>query len=1271
MDTTQDLELALMTDPNSAFMKALKGARVDQGIDAPPDPEVEVPTIDGTIDPVEETEAPAETVIEPAPLDEARVIEREEGEVPVLEDISKKIAKVGPIEDRDIVNPEPEVGMRVPQGYVAQSNVSEEENIVENKGLEVPDFTPMADHPAFKSLMESAKLLQLSQDKTPHADTVSAAEDLSVPEAEQASPITQLRHTLSMDQAFQDLVDDGYSKEAIVQAMIGEPGLVPTTSPLELLVPGPGALAILGKSALLKTIIPLTVATLPIDVGLVAASDEIAETNWLAGLGFAMATTMGTTMGALKLGQIDQRLTSKLTSFVAEKFKPENKTWFKESWVKGPRTDPFSGQTTPGPRTAPDLKLSVLHEAVPSKSPISAVAAREVAQEVTPIRPAKVLTSKLTDLKAKQVEQKINSGDTSSLEVHQAVKKILKTAQSAPEKTSQASAQIEKALVDLDNPLPSVQAQTRQIDSSNPFLDYGGSSRATAVERYRPFIANRVRQEWFGNLAKGVNRDVIREALLKQGTPESEVEAVVTARLAQSMYGEHFMSDFTDEFNSAMAEVKNSGSDPADFRTEIRETVRDDLYNRYIEGMNDEVEFILANADYGNMALTKSQYIRGGLEDPDAKFITPMTDTGLQMVKGPRGYELDFKDWDLSKLTVRTEPAAQVVLPPKRLNPQELPPVNTAKIKLNPFKELTEAVSEERALIQAQSFVNFWNSNSSLTWKETTVKGVTKKRPSIPEVEARKTLQDRYKKKDGKVVKFQIKALSDDLLEDIAKMVGWNEDRVVGVSNERVIRESGRKQVFNAMGPEIVNNKALHDEQLKLYPNYFKTREAWESQDRGSKYYVLSGANQIYQKQREAYLRKVLGDPEYFYGALDRLAAMHLSLTAEINRVKGTPAEILLRTMYIRVGDVIAGTNTLQSIRNMQRANVRAFAWAENQAYAQLDRGDLSEDRIAGIMDNKGISYDEALEVYEQEVADMSEPKFEAVDAGETGQASDIAGTSVQIGDVPTEYDEVLASALREFKNDQYQLRESELAGRKLTPAERQTITAYASSIEDILGSRVIDAQYQVGTVGASPKINLFKVNNTSNVWELVERASYSPEALAGLNPRSIGLTAHDSLSPRTASSLAKVAKDLDVQVGSLAKELMQDTGNLVKAIAFEKARAVQGTVLSAITSGRMSSQAKKALAATDFYAYDDLDMIHRLSIIAEENYGIYGDGSADTRAVVMAADIYSSFDSLPKRIAWASDVVDAFEPSHMITENQRAVKTRVELTKLLQEACD
>ena len=1229
---------------------------------------------------VEETE---EDILEPQPLTPEAI---EEADAPIEpEEVEPEPAK----------EPYPSATMMVPQGALAHENVKDADNIVKDEGSEVKQSVFIADNPAFHTLMKSMQAVGLSKKAESEPQDIEGIGSLmgttpgSDTSSNKLSPESEVRHLKNAQAAWQQLQDEGYGVEGINYALKGEIGLVPATSPFEIVAAGIAGPLKLGGTALLKSMAPVAATVLPFDIGLTVATDEIAQDNWLLGLGLGIVGGMGLYQAGIKMGQFD--------AFVASKILPKNFGPLDASWLnpKG-GAKPFGttgsiGQTKAYTRTTDTIDL------LPSPSVVTKAASLKVATEASVIVPTITpqLYAKTVKLRAAQVEKELNSGEFTSSETRKAAQEIIATAQEFPAITPEQTTKLVAAQKDLAEPKALGVTKTQD----NPFIDNGSSVVTLGSAKYRVPITAKVKRDWFGPVT--IDRNKIVEGVAAQMAKDDpelassvvkvEAERLVENRIQLGMYGEDFVEDFGNQYNRAIEQLTEKGEDidvPA-----VRAQVREDLYQEYLAGVNEEVEFLLANGNYNDMGLKTFDYIEGGTVELDAKFMSPSpAGVGIEITQSSeyrtgeanflegykaegasiwRPYNLDFKDWDIHKQFRPSDIADRLELKPEvGLKATQVEP-NNNQPKISFFKNL-DGISLREARTKAFQFKNYWYDNKRLKWPKK-VKGKTG-RPVFPEAEKLKERGKLWKRKEDRVEGepdfTYMQVIPNELVESVARMLGWNDDRVVGTHN--VNAETGK--LYQSMAEDVVVNKDLYHEYEALYPGYFESQSKLPVEQRDPKYYKYGGAEQVYTLQRENYIREVLSMPKrgeefpsdqakkdrrYYYSELDKLAVMHSEMMKDIRQLEGSLAQSAAKRMYILVGDVLAGTTRTQDIANMQRANVRAFAWGENQKYIEGERSDFGEDSIAQLIDEFGLTAEEATALHAQQVEESLSP---------IGPVSDTAGTPMSGQEVGTTGVDQDLIDLRQASLPQ--LKQGQIAN--ISSAEKYAITQYANQIEDFLGTRVIDPFYTMGEPGTKARVNLFKVNTPDDVWRLVEETSSRPDLLVMISPeKSLGIIPSTELSKPVAAQMTKVAMDLDDQIRPAAQALLRDPENVVKAIAFEKARVTQSLVLTALTKGRMGSQAKQAIRAHDFMAHDDYSMVNKLGAIVEENYAIYSEGAIDTRMVNSMADIYDSHFSVADRVKWASEIADVYENTGYMASNRASVKARVELTKLLKEACD
>lgn len=858
---------------------------------------------------------------------------------------------------------------------------------------------------------------------------------------------------LSKDASDQEILD--YYKtvgspelgEAIVNPSIQ--ALVPTTGP-EFLVAGAAASTKLAGKAGLH----LWAAATPADSALVPYVDEIAEGNWFAGLAVGVLTGVATGVAANKV--LDRALQP--WNATGTRAFEETLTGIREQL----RPRPFDGLPNKAAKAAKEAKAAKAPEATPwtvaVAREIDAAESSEVVKtyvpkaSIGPIKPGDPVTSgiaaKQEDLARRKLTAAVSNGDLRD----PVVRKVLAKATDSIPANSLAPEEA-TAVEALRTRIARVEENPPRIDANlnNPAADHGGQK---VPKRVLTALHAKVSAEWYGPIiSKGIHPtsteaktrdrlitdmmkadpklsqeqardkvvkdlttielvDNMKTRLLQSGHADDEALSdkawnLVRKKKALGHYGAIFQSELTSRVDTEMARLRQAGAKPR--FTEVQNRIEQALIQEFKEGIAEDVKFQATRVNPDSLLGQKSEYVRGGLEDPDARFPTPQG----AIVPTATGYR--YSDWDITD-HMEIIPDSNTLKWSEAPVIHETPQPNTNKSKIFTYSTIgTVPEMQQRASMFITAHLD---PKANMTRP---AKGIP---PRYLPADKLKVPTKIYSPKSQKML--TISALPESEVHEVARVLGWSDDLVMpfhSVPPGYGLHPEGAKPTVFQMSPEdIVSNYYKKLDWDKLFPGSVEKQmdRAFEKLPKGTlpateaqlddavspTARMMSSAFSVYRKQREQYIIQKLKErgilqrfvevgknkdgsirtiPEASAArqVVDRIAVMRNALVNDMRRLTNSPDQVNSKNMYLTFGDVLAGTKRYESARLVTRGAARRVALREAEAYGATVYDPADTDaRIASIADRENVSLEDAEEIYYRDLfAEGSRKPDEDVDA--------------------------------------------------------------------------------------------------------------------------------------------------------------------------------------------------------------------------------------------------------------------------------------------------
>ncbi len=1196
------------------------------------------------------------------------------------------------------------------------------------------------------------------------------------------------------------------------EAMLPELGLIPGSSPPELLAMSVTGLTKAGGVALLKTAAPYIAPAVVADM----LVEEVAmdQDTWYEALAVGLVGGFGVGYGAfnvapkvasrakfgyraLKLDVMDIRQEAFLGAARKADTGPK-------SGSKASATSPKSSEPTKA-LSAPLITREKLEKAIRSRAeamfvdvppinipvlmPAGSGALNTAITNVS-VNVAPRLASKKVEAAVQQIEHNLavgNLADEPTIEIAEEIFSAPTTAEISAMSAENAAAvtrareSIAKARESLEAP-ESSEAHIIEIkDQSNPFatnMDYDASEARTQ-------LTHQVREQWYEGVP---DSEEVRELRLGRLRGPFGKDRFIVASL-DGLWAEKlgvskakapmdFTEDYVSQYRATMKAIEKQGS-AFGKAPEVSREVFNSLVEEYDAGIASEVASRMALLDHENMVAQKHSYVTGGIDSDDAKFMTPPSSTkhiGTRpgRTQGDTTSPYFHNDWTIEDHLVMTDGVDRLKF---RAVPKQLPETPPGQINTNVSK-IFAYPEVETATVLAQKARKFYDATAHKDWwvKLPKQEGEDFNRVTAKGAEKWKVPTKFYipmaKRIPGEPIYNEGLALPDERVDAVARWLGWSEDLLVPW-NDHAIKGTHSGKAYHQSVEDLKYLLDAADQMDITNPGYFERhqkgdvyfRELQDSPERLARtaptifdslrppaaYHKMRSAREVYRKQREAYLRKVLDKPVGYkppktkgvYGfdrEMDRLAVIQDQLANDARYLRGSEQQGMSQRMYLMAADVIAGTTKyadvaeftrIQARKTAQEAKmteasasmaqtgqmdthktyttpfatydmaVRNTAVRESISYAAAAERMTAEAGGATLSDwNKqvereqfieeqaidGIGYNEASDMFERQaheremeslrLADENEAwgayaegeGTDHIDAATRGRASDTSGAHLAGEElrISTKTDPHLQK-LRADSLPRVDTQMPQMAN--LTAIEEKILGESVNAIEDIFGSRVIAESYTISGPGVKAKINPFKMNSVDDISDMIETARWAGGIMSDVDS-AVGFTTSPGLSDRAASSMARLALDLDDMLSPAAQALVKDPDNVLKAVLFEKYRAAQGLLLDALKTGTMGDEAKAAVKTTDLMALDDKSILVKLASIVDDNYAMYG-AQADTRMSVALADMYSALPTKADRLKWNQGIVQKMNETGYLQGHKDMLKIRKSLTELLREACE
>ncbi len=813
-------------------------------------------------------------------------------------------------------------------------------------------------------------------------------------------------------------------------------------------------------------------------------------------------------------------------------------------------------------------------------------------------------------------------------------------------------------------------------------------------------------------------------------TPEARAEAgsrfksarytAVKRRIEETWYGknnEDFEEDVAFKFNQQLKAARDAGTPITGKRAKaLQGTIRTDTrleYDQAIEAESWTRLTEIENTSWASSTKRNTDMALPGAHEKYADF--PGQITRREQTTGDTTSPYEYKDYDVTDHLVFTDDGTGLVLRsdmpevgPQPKEPFKLPP------KFAPAIDYSRATDKSTVMNLLASKFKYWADSKRKVFHG---KGV---RPDFPAADKLKVDTEIWSVEAADYI--TIKALPDSEEDAIAKLYGWNDSMVKGYTFQagehinapsRINTDGDINYTVNKSAEDILqgrqdflaseeHNPGWFDYQKRL-PHASSTDPTEYAVKQGDKtvkvqgaaetkdpeFYGISSGVSAYREQRKAYLEQMfnltsqrMGTGEknkYYYSMMEQIAVMRNDIMKDIRVLHGTNYGPHAKRTYLAFGDMIAGTDHLGVVSRYSEGQLRQKALWEYDQFKNSGPTDVekTDTFIAQRMEDTGETYEEASAALRRaDVGDARDRDIEAtqaLDADEAGQVSDVAGAPmggrvIDTGEpdisVPTRASSTGAATPKGI-------------GRLTMDLDEDMLNAQVIKLEDQMGVRVADTLWDVSEAGGTGKLNIWRLNSMDDINALFMKLDQPMVARdGGTNPVSkaiepidtklvFGVEAAPSHSPDFVQRLAMVMKDTQQQMDELAKDMAASPGQASTGLAWLKLQSINSMMATNLASGKPSEGSLKAFKDLDLYANSNKAILEKTMNATNNVMPLGVDGMPSTKMVSMYAEMFTEMPNSARKAGLLRrlDEGNGYELNDLY-QSQRKV------TKMLTEAC-